>query len=139
VTISEEQFRFLNNRHIHDAVALAQETLHSIKKNNLKVTILKLDLAKAYDRVDWNFLRLALLKMGMTTKIVNSIMGCLDSATFAILINGSPSRFFKVMRGLKQGCPLSPFLFLIVVEALSQMIHEARAQQTLRGIKVSNS
>jgi hypothetical protein len=53
--IGEEQFGFLHNRQIHDAVSITQEVLHSVKKKNLKATILKLDLSKAYDRVNWTF------------------------------------------------------------------------------------
>jgi len=59
--INEEQFVFFHKRQIHDVVSLAQETLHSLKKNNLKFVILKLDLPKAYDRVNWNVLRLVIL------------------------------------------------------------------------------
>jgi hypothetical protein len=66
-------------------------------------------------------------------------MGCLQSASFAILINDSPSRFFRTSRGLRQGCPLSHFLFLIITEALSRMLKEARTNGMLRGVKVSES
>jgi hypothetical protein len=107
--IGEEQFGFLHNRQIHDAVTVAQETLHSVKQRKLKATLLKLDLTKAYDRVNWTFLRLALLQLGLNLNSVNWIMGCLQSVSFVVLINGSPSRFFKASRGLRQGCPLSPF------------------------------
>lgn len=75
--ISEEQFDFLENRQIHDAVVLAQEVLHSVKKRNLKAAILKLDMAKAYDIANWTFLQLVLLQMGMNIQVVNWMMGCL--------------------------------------------------------------
>jgi hypothetical protein len=137
--IGEEKFGFLHNRQIHDVVAIAQEVLHSVKKINLKDAILKLDLSKAYDRVNWTFLHLVLIQMGMSLKTINWIMGCIQSASFAILINGAPSNFFKASRGLRQGCPLSPFLFLIIAEALSLLIKEARSKGLLRGIAVSES
>jgi hypothetical protein len=98
--IGEEQFGFLQNRKIHDAVAISQEVLHSVKKKNLKEAILKLDLSKSYDRVNWTFLHLVLIQMGMNIIMVNWIMGCLQSASFVVLINGSPSHFFKASRGL---------------------------------------
>jgi hypothetical protein len=79
--IGEEQFGFLQNRQIHDAVAIAQEVLHSVKKRNLKETILKLDLSKSYDRVNWTFLRLVLIQLGMNLNLVNWIMGCLQSSS----------------------------------------------------------
>jgi hypothetical protein len=83
--IGEEQFGFLHNRQIHDVVSIAQEVLHSVKKRNLKETILKLDLSKAYDRVNWTFLHLVLIQMGMSLKVVNWIMGCIQSASFSSL------------------------------------------------------
>jgi len=134
--IGEEQFGFLPNMHIHDVVAVAREVLHTVKKNNLKATIMKLDLLKAYDRVSWVYLRLALLQIRINVNIVNRIMGCLQSASLAVMINGAPSQFFKASRGLRQGCSLSPFLFLLVVEGLSRMIKEAHSSHLLKAIKV---
>jgi mannosylglycoprotein endo-beta-mannosidase len=103
---------------------IAQDVFHSVKKKNLKETILKLDLSKAYDRVNWTFLRFFLIQLGMSLRTLNWIMGCLQSESFAVLINESPSIFFKTSRGLRQGFPLSPFIFLLIVEALSKMIKE---------------
>jgi len=77
--------------------------------------------------------------MGLNLISVNLIMGCLQSASFVVLINGSPSHFFKASRGLQQGCPLYPFPFLIIVEALSIILKEVGSNGSLRGIKVSES
>jgi hypothetical protein len=74
--ISEEQFGFLQHRQIHDVVEITQESLHSVKHHNHEVKIINLDLSKAYDRVRWNFLSLALLKIGMDILAVNGIIGC---------------------------------------------------------------
>ena len=63
--IGEEPFGFLQNREIYDMLSITQETLHSIKKKNIKVIILKLDFFKAYDRVDWTFVHLVLIQLGM--------------------------------------------------------------------------
>jgi hypothetical protein len=110
-----------------------------VKKKNLKAAIMKLDLSKAYNKVRWTFLRLTLIQMGLNLNTVNQIMGCLQSASFSELINDSPSHFFKASRGLRQGCPLSPFLFLIIAEALRKLIKEARNNDRLRGIMVSET
>jgi hypothetical protein len=75
-------------------VALAQEALHSIKLSKQEVVILKIDLSKAYDWVSWTYLRLILLQLGMNVNIVNWIMGCVQSISFVVLINGTPSNFF---------------------------------------------
>jgi hypothetical protein len=75
-------------------MALAQEAMHTIKSQNILAIILKLDLSKAYDNVNWVFLRLALIHMGMNSNIVNWIMGCIGSTSFVVLINGSLSPLF---------------------------------------------
>ena len=82
----------------------------------------KLDLVKAFDRVNSSFLRLVLLQIGFLGNYVNWIMGCVESAKFAILINGTPSNLFPVSRGIRQGCPLSPLLFILIIEGLSLLI-----------------
>ena len=66
-------------------------------------------------------------------------MGCIQSASFAVLINGSPSNFFRASRGIRQGCPLSPFLFLLVVDALSRIIEQEKREGSFKGIKVTHS
>jgi hypothetical protein len=114
----------LYKRQIDDLVSLAQEALHSIKMHKIPSFVLKIDLSKAYDKVKWTFLRLALIKLGMNLITVNWIMGCIESVSFTILINGSPFKFFHSSRGLHKGCPLSPFLFLIVAEDLSRLIQD---------------
>jgi len=137
--ISEEQLGFLFNRKIHDAVSLAREAIHTIKKEKQRVFALKLDLSKAYDKVGWIFVRLVLIKIGIYLEVVEWIMDCLQSTSFVILINGSPTNFFRPSRGLRQGCPLSPFIFLLVVEALSRIIHNVKESRVIKGIKVSKS
>jgi hypothetical protein len=134
--ISKEQFGFLEGRQITDAIGVVQEALHSIKVKNIKALVLKLDLIKAYDRVDWGFLRLVLLQVGLSLEATDWILGCVTSANFVVLINGRPTSFFKSTRGLRQGCPLSPLLFLLVVEGLSRAIQEQVRDKKLEGVYV---
>ena len=103
---------------------MAQEDFHSIKVKNNKALVLKLDMMKAYDQVDCGFLRLVLLQVGLSLETIDCIMGCVTIANFPILINGSPFNFLKSSRGLRQGCPLSLLLFLLVVEGLSRTIQK---------------
>ena len=135
--ISKEQFEFLDNRQILDAIGVAQETMHSIKSKKLKSLILKLDLVKAYSRVNWDFLRLVLLQVGLSVEATKWIMGCVTIANFVVLINGEPTRFFKSSRGLCRGCPLSPLLFLFVVEGLSRLIHKAKREGSIKGPRLT--
>ena len=102
---------------------MAYEGLHGIKVRKLKSSVLKPDLVKAYDRVNWDFLRLVLLHIWIILEATNWIMGCITYENFAVLVNGQQTKFFKSSRGLRQGCPMSPLLFLLIVEGLSMMIH----------------
>ena len=98
--ISQEQFGFLKDRQIFEPIGIVQEVLHSVKTKNLCAFVLKLDLSKAFDRVDWTYVRLILIQIGIPLLTVNWIMGCLSSVNFAVLINGTPSTFFTASRGI---------------------------------------
>eukprot|EP00253_Pinus_taeda_P027771 PITA_27771 len=135
--ISSEQFGFLDGRQIHEAIGIAQETLHSIRQTIKKGAVIKIDLSKAYDRICWTYLRMLLTHLGFKLDFINWIMGCVTSVSFAVLINGAASSFFKGQRGLRQGCPLSPFLFLLVAEGLSRLILEAKRTGLIKGLEVA--
>ena len=123
--ISAEQFGFLKGRQIHEAIGVAQEGLHSMKTRNLKGAILKIDLSKAYDKVSWLYIHMLLIHLGFGITFVRWIMSCVTTMSFSVLINGATSPFFHAERGLRQGCPLSPLLFLLVAEGLSCLLLEA--------------
>jgi hypothetical protein len=137
LTLSEEQFGFLKGRKIIDAIGTAQECLHSIKEKKLQALILKIDLKKAYDCISWDFLRLVLLNCGFGLPTTKWIMGCLSSTSFAILVNGEPSGFFISSRGLRQGFPPSPLLFILIMEGLSLALKRSQEIGLLSGIKFS--
>ena len=75
--------------------------------------------------------------MGFSLNIVNWIMVFVSSANFFVLVNGSPSGFFNASRGLRQGCSLSPLLFILVIEGLSILIGEAKRNDKIQGIRLS--
>eukprot|EP00253_Pinus_taeda_P014363 PITA_14363 len=135
--ISMEQFGFLDGRQIHEAIGVAQEVIHNIKQKKKKGVVLKIDLSKAYDRINWLYIRLLLTHLGFSYSFISWIMGCISNVSFAVLINGAASPFFKSQRGLRQGCPLSPLLFLLVAEGLSRLIHKARRTNKIKGIEVA--
>jgi hypothetical protein len=127
-SLSEEQLGFLKGRQILDAIGSAQECLHSIKKKKLQAIILKLDLKKAYDCTNWDYLRLIMLQSGFGIPTTNWIMACVTSTNYAILINGEPTNFFKSFRGLRQGCLMSPLLFILAMEGLSLALKKEKSK-----------
>jgi hypothetical protein len=135
--LSSEQHGFLKGRRIQEAIGAAHECLHSIKRKNLKALVMKLDINKAFDCIDWAFLRLVLHAVGFGVKMINWIFACVTTANFAVIINGEATSFFKSERGLRQGCPLSPYLFILVMEGLSLLLNQNIADQKISGIKVS--
>ncbi|RVW27485.1 LINE-1 retrotransposable element ORF2 protein [Vitis vinifera] len=96
----------------------------------------KMDIEKAFDHVNWDFLMEVMSKMGFGHRWINWMKWCCSTATFSILINGSPSGFFRSSRGLRQGGPLSPYLFLFAMEALSQLLSCARNGGFISGFRV---
>ena len=78
-----------------------------------------------------------MIQIGLDLETVNWIMGCIQSASFAVLINGSTSKKFRASRGIRQGCPLSPLLFLLVIEGLSRLIQKAKVDGRIKGIQIS--
>jgi hypothetical protein len=127
---------FLKGRQIQDAIGTAHECLHSIKKKKLKSLVLKLDLQKAYDCINWDLLRVILIEVGLGIMMTNWIMGCIVSLSFVVLLNGEEIYCFKCGRGLNQGSPLSPLLFILVKEGLSLFLKEIQSEGNLIEVKV---
>jgi hypothetical protein len=96
-----------------------QEALHSSLRRKDKGMIIKLDLANAFDRVNHNFLFEVMKKFRFNQSFVNGIRACIGSPWIAPMVNGRVTNFFKASRGLRQGCPLSPMLYVIQALVLS--------------------
>jgi hypothetical protein len=99
----------------------------------------KLDMEKAYDHVSWDFLLYLLRRCGFGQKWCSWIEFCISSASFSVLVNGSPAGFFNSSRGIRQGDPLSPFLFVIVMEAFSRMVKASIDHSLFSGFSVGTS
>lgn len=126
--ISPTQCTFVPRHLITDNNIIAYETLHYLKtccKGNKRFMALKLDMSKSYDRIEWSFLKSVMLKMGFKSNRVSLIMHYVTSISYSILINGVAQKQFKPSEGIRQGDPLSPYLFIICVEVLFHLLFKA--------------
>ena len=124
---------------IAENVVLAQEVVHNFKKSKKKKGAVgfKLDFYKAYDRQEWNFIITVLKALGFDQKVTNMIFQCISTVSFTLLLSGRSSSF-SPSRGIRQGDPLSPYLFILCSEVLSQLIYREVDRGNIKSIKVAS-
>ncbi|GJZ99613.1 putative RNA-directed DNA polymerase, eukaryota, reverse transcriptase zinc-binding domain protein [Tanacetum coccineum] len=137
--VSKEQSAFIAGRQILDGPVILSEIIEWYKKRKKKLLIFKVDFEKAFDSISWNYLIHILDSFGFGNKWCSWIKACLNSSRASILINGSPTSEFSIKRGLRQGDPLSPFLFILVMEGLHNAFEEAVGNGLITGVNIKNS
>jgi ribonuclease HI len=122
--VSPFQTAFVSGRRGSDNLIIAQELVYTLRKKRGKqgFMIVKIDLEKAFDRMEWSFVRRVLIHFGFPPTIIKLIMSCISSTSTSLLFNGSKLSPFLASRGLRQGDPLSPYLFLLCMEFLGALI-----------------
>ena len=137
--ISEHQSAFLSDRLISDNILVAFETLHYMRNHNHGKSgfmALKLDMSKAYDRVEWEYMERVMIKMGFHARWIQLMMRCITTASYSVLINGQPYGHITPTRGLRQEDPLSPYFFLMCTKGLHGLISKAAHNGDIRGVSL---
>lgn len=137
--ISSNQSAFIKGRQLVDGVVAVNEIIDFARKARKDCLIFKVDFEKAYDSVSWSFLDYMMRRLGFSVRWRRWIHACVCCGKLSVLVNGCPTEEINIQKGLKQGDPLAPFLFLLVVEGLSGLVRSAEALGLYQGFKVGNS
>ena len=125
--IHKNQYGFIKKRSIHDCLAWAFEYIHLCHKSKKEIVIIKLDFEKAFDKVEYSAILAMMKHMGFGEKFISWIKSILYSASTSVLLNGVPGKSIKCRRGVRQGDPLSPILY-VLVDRKSTRLNSSHAQ-----------
>ncbi|KAL3846296.1 hypothetical protein ACJIZ3_003699 [Penstemon smallii] len=137
--ICDSQSAFVPSRLITDNVLVAFEISHHMKKlttGKKGHMALKLDMSKAYDKVEWNFIRGVMVALGFDASFIDLIMTCVCTVSYSFMINHEQLGYVQPERGIRQGDPLSPYLFLFCAEGLSALIRQAERRGHIQGVSI---
>nr|GFA10343.1 RNA-directed DNA polymerase, eukaryota [Tanacetum cinerariifolium] len=137
--VNKVQYAFIADRQILDGPFILDELIQWCKRKKKQFLVFKVDFEKAYDSVRWDLLDDILRKFGFEEKLCKWIQSCLRSLRGSIILNGSPTEEFQFNKGLKQGDPLSPFLFILIIESLHLSFQQVEDAGMFNGIKLGSS
>jgi len=136
--IDEVQTAFVKNRNILEGPLIVNELCSWSKQLGRKILLFKADFNKAFDNVNWEYLDSIMEQLNFGAKWRRWIKGCLASAKASVLVNGCPTQEFPMSKGVRQGDPLSPFLFIIAMEGLNVMMKAATDKGVFDGVSISH-
>jgi len=136
--VSDTQSAFIKGHQIMDGILVANEIVDDAYRCKKELILFKVDFEKAYDLIDWGYLQAMMVKMGFPTLWRKWIKECISTATTSVLVNGSPTDEFSLGRGLRQGDPLSPFLFLLAAEGFNALMESLLVNNLYTGYKVGS-
>jgi hypothetical protein len=136
--IAPSQSAFIKGRNLVDGVLVVNELVDLAKRHGKECLIFKVDFEKAYDSFDWSFLEYMLRRFGFCEIWIGWIKACVFVGNLSVLVYGSPTREINIHRGLKQGDPLAPFLFLLVAEVFGGAMRRAEDLGMYKGFQISN-
>ncbi|KAJ4757665.1 RNA-directed DNA polymerase (reverse transcriptase)-related family protein [Rhynchospora pubera] len=139
--ISHEQTAFVKGKCISDNIILVREILHSFRQQNFKqkAFLLKADITKAFDKLNWQFLQQAMQYLNMPGKITRILKNSYECAKVTIRVNGVGDGFIVPTQGVRQGCPMSPYVFIMAMEILTRVMTKAMAHGQIKGVKVAEN
>jgi hypothetical protein len=124
---------------ISDNILIAYELTHYLlnkRDGDLGYAAIKLDMSKAYDRVEWNFLRDMTMKLSFDEQWIKLIMECVTLVRYQVKVNGDLSESFLPQRGLRQGDHLSPYMFLLCAEAFSALLKQRERDGAITRVRI---
>ncbi|KAL0012167.1 hypothetical protein SO802_007275 [Lithocarpus litseifolius] len=137
--ISPYQSAFVPGRKGTDNAIIVQELVHTIsrKKGRSGFMAIKIDLEKAYDKLEWSFIRDMLIRVNLPQNLIKLMMSCVSTVSTSIVVNGGALDQILPSRGLRQGDPLSPYIFILCMDFLSQLIEEKCSSKSWKPVRAS--
>ncbi|XP_058775087.1 uncharacterized protein LOC131649341 [Vicia villosa] len=137
--ISVKHNAFIENRNILDGILMVNEVMDMAKREGLNCLVLKVDYEKSYDYVSWDYIRYVMKKMDFGNKWISLMEASVLASSMYIIVNGSCMKDFKVEQGLRQGDPLSPLLFVIVMEGLTSLMEKETELEEYKGFQFGDN